>query len=206
MPLRRYLFESTLADGTSICLRTIRPGDEARLREGIRAMSDNSRYQRFFTAFRDPPPAIVRQLSDVDGHDHIGWGAIRIDVDPPLPIGAAHAIRSADNPARGELAVALLDAYHRQGLARMLIALVLFDCIEEDMPVLEMDVLSANSAATGLIRALGGQRVDRPDSIDRYELNAAETIERLGGRNPSPGLRDVFAMRHYTIPQAVPLA
>ncbi|MGL5839537.1 MAG: GNAT family N-acetyltransferase [Sphingorhabdus sp.] len=195
MPLRRLIIETQLANGTPVCLRTIRPSDEDRLREGIRAMSDQSRYQRFFTAFHDPPPAVVRRLSAVDGHDHIGWGAIRSDTEKPLPIGAAHAIRSIDDPKKGELAVALLDDYHGQGLARMLIALVLFDCIEEDMPTLEMEVMATNSAAVRLVQALGARRVDNLDIVDRYILDAASTLERVRSSNPTRALQDIFAVR-----------
>jgi GNAT superfamily N-acetyltransferase len=195
MPHRRYVIETSLKDGTEVCLRTIRPSDEERLRDGIRALSDQSRYLRFFSAFREPPPDIVRKLVAVDGHDHIGWGAIRTDLDEPLAIGAAHAIRSNEDPAKGELAVALLDDYHRLGLARMLIALVLSDCIEEDILTLEMDVIAENSAASGLVRALGADRIGGPDVVERYCLDVAQAIATLRQHRSNKGLIDIFAAR-----------
>lgn len=195
MPLRPLVIETRLKDGTPVCLRTIRPSDEERLREGIKALSDESRYLRFFTAFREPPPAIVRNLTAIDGHNHIGWGAIRTDLAEPLAIGAAHAIRSEDDPGKGELSVALLDDYHRQGLARMLIALVLLDCVEEDMPILEMEVIAENVAAMGLVLALGGERVGGLDIIERFRLVVGQSLAILREHSSTQGLRDVFAAR-----------
>lgn len=195
MPLRPLVIETRLKDGTPVCLRTIRPSDEERLREGIKALSDESRYLRFFTAFREPPPAIVRNLTAIDGHNHIGWGAIRTDLNEPLAIGAAHAIRSDDDPGKGELSVALLDDYHRQGLARMLIALVLLDCLEEDMPFLEMEVIAENVAAMGLVLALGGERVGGLDIIERFRLVVGQSLAILREHSSTQGLRDVFAAR-----------
>lgn len=150
---------------------------------------------RFFSAFRDPPPAIVQKLSAVDGHDHIGWGAVRTDLPEPLAIGAAHAIRSAGQSDQGELAVGLLDAYHRQGLARMLIALVLLDCLEADMQFLEMDIIGENRAAVALVVALGAERSSRPEMVDRYRMSVAKALDGLKANQSNQGLKDIFCAR-----------
>lgn len=190
---RRLVIESVLKDGTHVCLRTIRPSDEDRIRAGIAEMSDRSRYLRFFSAFRDPPPAIVKRLSAVDGHDHIGWGAIRTDLEDPHAIGAAHAIRYVDSPLRGELAVALLDDYHGLGLARMLIAAVLVDCALEGIEQLEMQMIAENQAASRLVTSLGARRTPALDSVDHYQLEVAEALAVLADPRQPRGVRDVFA-------------
>jgi GNAT superfamily N-acetyltransferase len=190
---RRLIIETALKDGTPVCLRSIRPSDEARLREGIRDLSDRSRYLRFFSAFRDPPPAIVKRLSAVDGHDHIGWGAIRTDLDEPLAIGAAHAIRLTSQPCRGELAIALLDDYHGQGLARMLIAAVLLDCANEEMPVLEMQLMAENAAAIGLVIGLGARRIHGPGAVSHFELDVPQALAAMRDNTRPGGVADVLA-------------
>lgn len=193
--MKRYIIETVLNDGTAVCLRTIRPSDEERIREGIAQLSDRSRYLRFFSAFREAPPAIVRRLSAVDGHDHIGWGAIRTDLDDPLPIGAAHAIRSAQIPEEAELAVALLDDYHGQGLARMLIAAILLDCAEEGITRLQMQTLAENQAAQRLVTSLGAEKTPVLDSVDHYSLDVQTAIRSLSGARQPRGVRDVLAAR-----------
>jgi RimJ/RimL family protein N-acetyltransferase len=180
-------------DGRAVCLRTIRPSDEARIRDGITEMSDRSRYLRFFSAFREPPESIVKQLSAVDGHDHIGWGARLLDGQDYPPIGAAHAIRSPVDPATGELAIAVLDEYQGQGVARMLIAAVLLDCAAEDLPRLEMQVLGENRAAASLLLEIGAKRQPALDAVGHYALNVSETLVLLKAQLQPPGLIDVFA-------------
>jgi len=176
-----------------VCLRTIRPSDEARIRDGIAQMSDRSRYLRFFSAFRSPPDSVVKRLSAVDGHDHIGWGAILLDGADNPPIAAAHAIRSDTDPAMGELAVAVLDEYQGLGVARMLIAAVLGDCQAEDLCRLEMQVLGENRAAIKLLLALGAQQTASHGSVVAYGLDVAATLTRLRDATQPPGLATVMA-------------
>jgi GNAT superfamily N-acetyltransferase len=184
--------ETTLSDGRAICLRTIRPSDEARIRDGIAEMSDRSRYLRFFSAFREPPESVVKRLSAVDGHDHIGWGAILLDGDAYPPIAAAHAIRLEDDETRGELAIAVLDEYQGVGLARTLITAVLLDCLDEDIVELEMQVLGENSAATALVKSLGAKRQRALDSVSHFVLNVGETLAKIRATPQPQGVADVL--------------
>lgn len=194
-PTRQPLceIETTLSDGRAVCLRTIRPSDEASIREGISEMSDRSRYLRFFSAFREPPESIVKRLSAVDGHDHIGWGAILLDGEDYPPVAAAHAIRSADDPSVGELAIAVLDDYQGFGLARALIAALLIDCAAEKLPFLEMQILGENRAATNLVKMLGAERKAALDSVAHYTLDVGKTLANLQTAPQPPGVAAVFA-------------
>jgi GNAT superfamily N-acetyltransferase len=185
--------EAPLRDGRMVCLRTIRPSDKAKIRDGIAAMSGRSRYLRFFSAFRTAPESIVKRLSAVDGHDHIGWGAILLDGAENPPIAAAHAIRDEGDPACAELAVAVLDAYQGLGLARMLIAPVLADCLAEGLVRLDMNVLAENRAAIALALALGGDAVPTGGSVSRYRIGAEAALTRLAGASDPPGLASVTA-------------
>lgn len=189
---RPLVIDSALTDGTRVCLRTIRPGDEERIRDGIVEMSDRSRYLRFFSAFREPPPSIVKRLSAVDGHDHIGWGAIHDDDDAYPAIGAAHAIRIAENPSRAELAVALLDDYHGLGLARMLVAAVLADCLHEGLDTLDMSMIAENTAAARLVQSLGATRCHALDTVDHYELGVSAALAILRDPSQPQGVKDVL--------------
>lgn len=193
-PLRKPLceIETQLSDGRAVCLRTIRPSDEARIRAGITEMSDRSRYLRFFSAFREPPESIVKRLSAVDGHDHIGWGAILLDGQDYPPIAAAHAIRLPEKRRHAELAIAVLDDYQGVGLARTLIAAVLLDCLAEDLPIVEMQVLSENNAATALIISLGAKRKPALDSVTHYTLDVAAAVKLMQKMRKPEGLSDVF--------------
>ena len=185
--------EAPLKDGRWVCLRTIRPSDEERIREGIEAMSDRARYLRFFSAFRSPPDSIVKRLSAVDGHDHIGWGAILLDGQDYPPIAAAHAVRIDDRLGTGELAIAVLDDYQGLGLGRMLIATVLGDCAQEDLHRLEMQVLGENRAAVELLLGLGAEVAQTDGSVTTIALDARAVLSRLRAVPQEPGLSAVSA-------------
>lgn len=185
--------ETQLSDGRPICLRTIRPSDEAQIRAGIADLSDRSRYLRFFSAFREPPESIVKQLSAVDGHDHIGWGAILLNGDDNPPIAAAHAIRSEDDPLLGELAIAVLDEFQGYGVARTLIAALLLDCASENLPRLEMQVMGENRAAANLLTELGAKRKPALDAVHHYVLEVETTLQILRIKKQPVGVAAVFA-------------
>ena len=192
VPLPICEIETSLSDGRPVCLRTIRPSDEARIRDGIREMSDRSRYLRFFSAFREPPESVVKQLGAVDGHDHIAWGAILLDGQDYPPIGAARAIRSKTNAATGELAIAVLDDYHGQGLARMLIAAVLVECSHEDLPVLDIQILGENQVAANLMVSIGAQQMHGTGSVRYYQLDVAKALDKLAHSGQPAGVNDVL--------------
>jgi GNAT superfamily N-acetyltransferase len=185
--------EAPLRDGRRVCLRTIRPSDEERIRDGIAAMSDRARYLRFFSAFRAPPDSVIKRLSAVDGHDHIGWGAILLDDAEFPPIAAAHAIRFDDRPACAELAIAVLDDYQGLGVARMLIAAVMADCIDEGVSSLEMQVLGENRPAIALVLGLGAEVTAMNGSVSTYALDVAKSLERLRAAEVPDGLKLVMA-------------
>jgi GNAT superfamily N-acetyltransferase len=180
--------ETQLSDGRPICLRTIRPSDQRRIRDGISSLSDRSRYLRFFSAFREVPESVVKKLSSVDGHNHIGWGAILLDGESCPPIAAAHAIRSTDDPTVGELAIAVLDEYQGLGLARALLAAVLCDCAAENFLSLEMHILAENNKATKLVLGLGAERKSEMTTEQYYTLNIKSALDRLRSADHGMGV------------------
>lgn len=181
-----------LKDGTPVLLRPLQSEDEARLREGIARLSDRSRYFRFFTGARHLPDTVVKRLVDVDGDHHIGWGGLDMQAEGgPAAIGAAHAMRE-DNGPEAELAFGILDAYHGQGLARMLIAAVIRDCLEQEITRLRAEVLSENRNAQRLLRHIGATFVDCEGPVTVYRL-ACEEAEACLRAAPRPsGLEDVY--------------
>lgn len=183
---------SVLNDGTRVLLRCIRPSDEARLREGIARLSAESRYMRFFSPTPMPPDEVVERLVDVDGHDHIGWGALCLD-DPGHPaIGAVHAVRHADGGRVGEYSIAILDAYQGRGLARMLTAALLVQCLAEELTMLDIHILSENEAARRLIKSLRAEWRSESAGVAEYGLDVSSGLLALREDADAPGVEDVF--------------
>jgi RimJ/RimL family protein N-acetyltransferase len=187
------IIHTRLEDGTRVCIRSIRPTDEARMRQGIEQLSSQSRYLRFFSPQPMPSRAVIERLIDADGHAHIAWGAIHSESPEQPAIGAVHAVRGEEPSETAEFSVAIVDAYHGLGLARMLIAVLLVNCRLEQIDTLRAQILSENRAAQGLIVSLGAERCGSEYSVTEYVLDTAVALESLRAETDTPGLQDVFA-------------
>lgn len=187
------VIHTRLEDGTKVCIRSIRPTDEARMREGIEQLSAQSRYLRFFSPQRMPSRAVIERLIDADGHRHIAWGAILTGEDEHPAIGAVHAVRDDTDSETAEFSVAIVDAWHGLGLARMLIAVLLVNCRIEGIETFEVQILSENRAARSLVTWLGAERAEAEYGVTEYVLDTAAALARLRSGESTPGLRDVFA-------------
>jgi GNAT superfamily N-acetyltransferase len=114
-------FTVHLRDGTPALLRPVRPEDKARFVAGLRLMSIESRYLRFFSPIAELSPQQLERLTDVDQHSHVAWGALDPN-DPEFPgFGVARYVRAPGDPATAEAAVAVIDAMHRRGLGMLLL-------------------------------------------------------------------------------------
>lgn len=197
-PLDGIVVHSVLNDGTAVCLRTITPDDEALIREGIAKLSDGARYLRFFSAAPALPDEVLHRLAAVDGHDHIAWGAICSDCPGEPAIGAVHAVRYPDEAEGterrvGEYSVAVLDAFHGKGLARMMTAALLVDCRAAGLAVLDVHTLSENRAAVSLVHALGASWKSESAGVAEYALDVGRALAALRADTDARGVQDVLA-------------
>src|SRR5690606_6680229 len=192
MPLRGIEVHSVLADGTAVCLRAITPADEPLLREGITRLSAEARYLRFFSPAPMPPDNVVERLVDVDGHDHIAWGALCTECEGTPAIGAVHAVRYAHGGRIGEYSVAVIDAFHGKGLARMMTTALLIQCLAEGLTELDVHILSENRAAVRLVGSLGAKWERTAAGVSEYRLDVAEALDLLRRDTAARGVQDVF--------------
>lgn len=168
-----------MADGRALCLRPLSDEDAPLIEAGIKQLSDRSRYLRFFSGFKQAPPSVLKLLTDID-EDHLAWGAVDSSLDDKPAIAAAHIIRTDTMPkTHGDFSVAILDAYHNQGVARALIKCLFADALTDGFTHAEMDVLTENRSAIGLFRWLGAQTVRRDGSVVHMEMALSEALSTL---------------------------
>lgn len=192
-PIAEVIVHTRLEDGRRVCLRTVRPADEPRMRSGIERLSQESRYLRFFSRAPALPDRVIAKLVAVDGHRHLAWGAILSD-EPDLPaIGAVHAVRADEACASAEFAIGILDAYHGLGLARMLTAVLLIQCRHEGIATIEAQILAENRPASRLLRSLGGERSGTEQGVSDYVLDTEAALKALQCSTEPAGLAEVFA-------------
>jgi RimJ/RimL family protein N-acetyltransferase len=149
----------TLADGGTVLVRELHAADRAGYAEGVGALSDRSRYQRFAT----PKPRLsdreLDYLTHVDGVRHVALVAL----DGEHGVAVARYVRHGEGLA--EVAIGVADAWQRRGLGReLLVRLVEKARSAPDLRALDAMTLADNRAAQGLLRSVGFA-FDRRDGV-----------------------------------------
>src|SRR5262249_23218399 len=108
-----------LRDGTRIHVRPIRPEDAELERSFVAGLSDETRYFRFFYQLHELTPAMLARFTQVDYDREMALIAIDESARPIAIIAVARYIMNADRDS-AEFAIVVADAWHRRGVARML--------------------------------------------------------------------------------------
>ncbi|GAA1284895.1 hypothetical protein GCM10009609_57600 [Pseudonocardia aurantiaca] len=138
------------APRTEVTLRDLRR-DEGDLLDALFAgLSPRSRYLRFHSPIPALSAGMRRALLDVDGRDRIALVAEAAD---GTPVGIGRAVRNTGRPDEAEMAVSIVDAWHRRGIGRRLVTAVAQRAQVRGVRRLVARVLPENAAALGLFRS-----------------------------------------------------
>ncbi|MEM9455386.1 MAG: GNAT family N-acetyltransferase [Myxococcota bacterium] len=160
-----YVESLSLPDGTRVRLRPIRSDDKDQLAAGLRRLSPQSRYLRFFTDKERLTDAELRYLTEVDGEDHFALGVVRLgDDDQEVEgLGIGRFVRLPDEPHVAEPALAVLDDVQGQGLGRRLLLRLIAAATERDIEVFRCDFLAINRGMEELLRGVSPRVEFRSD-------------------------------------------
>lgn len=119
-----YSREVELDDGGRLLVRPIQPDDKAALQEGLKQLSRDSVYRRFFSPKRELSEKELAYLTELDFHGHVGLVAIRTDTDEPEPIGVGRYIvldpEGKPHAPCAELAITVVDEHQHRGVGGVL--------------------------------------------------------------------------------------
>lgn len=110
--------ELELRDGTRVRMRPIRADDEPRLVALYDHLSQDSRYQRFFSVMQRLPPNWAHFLANVDHRRRFAL-VVEAPGDPETLIAVAR-YEPTGEPACAEVAFVVQDAWQNRGLGTML--------------------------------------------------------------------------------------
>ena len=147
--------ESALADGRRVLFRRIEPSDKERLQKGLKQLSPESRYRRFFRHIDHFTDQELQYLTEVDGTDHVAWMAILADEPGQPGVGVARWIRVKNEPDVAEAAVTVVDAFHHKGIGRTLLWIIGRVAIERGVKYFRAYTMGENSSMLGVLESFG---------------------------------------------------
>jgi RimJ/RimL family protein N-acetyltransferase len=157
-----------LRDGSQVLIRPVQGTDAPLLTDGFARLSARSRQMRFMTGKPQLSPAELRYFTEVDHHDHEAIGALnRID---GRGVGIARYIRSAEDPQAAEIAVTVVDEWHRRGLGTELLAQLSDRARQAGIRRFTAMVAAENRAVAELLQRMGGELVRRESTTLEYEI------------------------------------
>jgi RimJ/RimL family protein N-acetyltransferase len=138
-------------------IRPIRPDDREALADGLRRLSAESRYRRFFSPLDKLSEQQLTYLTDVDHHDH--EALVAVEAGTEQGIGVARFVRSQADPEVAEVAVAVADDWQGQGIGGELLHRLTERARAEGIKRFSGSILEENRAMRELMAELGDVRV-----------------------------------------------
>ena len=120
--LRQYAARERLRDGRGVLIRAIRADDKAALEEGLRRMSDESAYFRFFGIKHAASAGELAYFTEVDFQQHVALAAVVEEAGPRVVGVGRYIVCDEVGPkSAAEIAFAVDDAHQGLGIATILL-------------------------------------------------------------------------------------
>lgn len=171
-------------DKSDVLIRPIEASDRFLLADGFARLSTRSRQLRFLGARRALSPAELDHLTKVDHRDREALVALsRADGQG---IGVARYSRSANDPGTAEIAVTVVDAWHRQGVGKELSTRLITRAKEEGIHRLTALITNDNRASIGLLHSLDLDIavIERDHDTTEYEITLAGSSQLSSSPQP----------------------
>jgi GNAT superfamily N-acetyltransferase len=165
--------EHTLADGTHVVLRHVRPADAPELRRAFERLSPESRYRRFFGGVSHLTDAALRYLTEVDGRDHVAIVATTEspDLKQDVGLGVARFVRLSGEPAVAEAAVTVVDDAQRRGLGRLLANTLAEAARERGVHTFRAEVLADNGPMSAIMGEIGARALATDAGVVTWDVD-----------------------------------
>jgi acetyltransferase len=178
---------SVASYSATVVLRPLRRGDVGAVLEVFGGLGLRSRAQRFLTAKPRLTSADLRQLTAVDGRDHVA--VLAVSAATGRPVGVARFVRDPAEPSSADVAVEVVDAWQDCGVGTMLAADLVRRAWQLGVRRLTMAMAPDNEGAVRLLHRVPGE-IERL-SIDEHTAEFAITLREPGSAqvDPRPAVR-----------------
>jgi acetyltransferase len=167
----------------TITIRELLPSDHRALVFTFRHLSEQSRYQRYFTVKPELPSRDLARLVDVDHWHH--EALIAFSPAPRAPIGIARYVRLEEFDV-AEVAIEVVDGWQRHGVGSALMAALTQRAVRAGIRRFHLSILRDNAGARALARKLAPQTPAPPATVLAAAGNVVELTYSLSGASSGP--------------------
>lgn len=166
-----------LRDGTPVSARPLGPADRKQLAAGYPMLSEQSRYQRFWTRTGEViGDRMLDRLLAVDEQNHMIWAVLDASRDYP-GLGAASFWRFKDAPATAEFSCTVLDRDQGRGVGTLLLAILWLDAFSKGIEEFVGYTMPENKQAISWMMGTGAEgEWDGYKAIFRWDLTDASKL------------------------------
>jgi RimJ/RimL family protein N-acetyltransferase len=143
----------TLRDGRRVEIRALRHEDQNGLKEAVSRASAESLRRRFFSVRRHFSEQELEFFSSIDLVSHVALVVVADEGEGPVIVGGGRYI--VLEPGRAEVAFALVDEYHGQGIGAALMRHLASIARDAGLQELIAEVLPENTAMLNVFRKSG---------------------------------------------------
>lgn len=166
--------EHRLLDGRTVTVRPIRTDDAPLVREFLNELSGESKYMRFQKWVHAPSEKLIHFLTDVDYDLHMALVCTARHDNREEIVGEARYVSELSG-GTCELGIVVADAWHKSGVAGVLMEALIHAAKERGLARMEGFVLSSNAEMLRFVRALGFEAEPAPQ--DRTIMRISKKLQ-----------------------------
>ncbi|MDX1605167.1 MAG: GNAT family N-acetyltransferase, partial [Candidatus Competibacterales bacterium] len=166
----RLVSQETLADGTEVVIRPIRPEDAVIEQDFVRALSGKAKYYRFMHALEELPPVMLSRLTQIDYDREMALIVTTRQDDSEKEIGVARYVINPDGESC-EFAIVIADDWQERGLGTRLMNRLMNVARERGLRVIQGEVLRDNRNMLMLMEGLGFRLEPNPETHQVMNVN-----------------------------------
>jgi acetyltransferase len=174
-----------VAGGTRVVIRPVLPQDAELTAAFFRGLSGASRYDRFLSPLREPPPELLAHFTRVDYADHLARVAEVFSDGRETVIAEARYIRRADGQS-AEFAVSVAEPWQGKGLASLMLSKLACRAAAAGVTRIMGETLASNRRMIALARKAGFAVKLSPDVAGLFLLE-----KQLAPAAPGRGCAEV---------------
>lgn len=168
MPVAEYpahlVRQYRLADGRTVTIRPIRASDEGHERDFLSHLSQDTWYLRFHKFVSAPSDKLAHFFTDIDYDRHMAFVCAVPRGDAEDLVGEARYVANPDGKSC-DLGLVIADAWHKTGIAGLLMVALIRSARERGLERMEGLVLTSNTTMFRFARASGFEVQSIPDDL-----------------------------------------